>query len=280
MPLQNRRLVRRGSHEVNVYRLWTGEAPGAQGSTDADIPTLTDVGAAGATAQPSCIVCPGGAYAGLADHEGAPVAEWLEKIGVRGFVLKYRLGPKYHHPVMMHDAERAIRFVRSMSKDLGVDPEKVGIMGFSAGGHLASTVSTHNSEGDPNAVDLVDRQSSRPDWSVLIYPVISMKDPYTHAQSREMLLGKNPDPKAIEDLSNAEAVSLSTPPTFLCHGSNDTVVPVENSLQYATALSGHKISFKLYVPMNGPHGFGMGGPGTERDWTGMCQQWLRDRRIL
>ena len=265
---------------MKVYRLWDTAAPGALGTADADIPTLTDYGTPSSPAKSACVVCPGGAYAGLAEHEGHPVAEWLEGIGVRGFVLKYRLGPRYHHPVMLHDAERAIRYVRANAASLGVDGSRVGILGFSAGGHLASTESTHNSQGDAQNPDGVERQSSRPNWAVLIYPVIDMKEPYVHAYSREMLLGKNPSQRDIEDLSNYNAVSLDTPPTFLCHGANDEAVPVQNSLKYATALADHKVPFEMYIPQQGPHGFGLGKAGSAQDWTPLCAAWLRGRGII
>jgi acetyl esterase/lipase len=267
---------------MKTYRLWTADAPGALGTADADIPTLTDYGTDSqpvGTARSACIVCPGGAYHGLAPHEGQPVAEWYERLGIRGFVLKYRLGPAYHHPTMLHDAERAIRYVRANASQLGVDASRVGITGFSAGGHLASTVSTHNSPGSTSSSDPIERQSSKPNWAVLIYPVIDMKDPYAHAYSREMLLGKTPNPKDVADLSNYNAVSLETPPTFLCHGANDEVVPIQNSLKYAMALSDHKIPFEAYFPQIGPHGFGLGKPGSDQDWTGLCEKWLRLRGL-
>lgn len=264
---------------MTVLRLWEGSAPGALGSDDSDVPTLTDYGSAGSGAKAACVVCPGGGYGMLAPHEGRPVAEWFETKGVRGFVLKYRLGPRYHHPVMLGDAERAIRYVRAHASEIGVDPARVGVLGFSAGGHLASTVSTHNGPGDPNASDPVEKQSSHPDWAVLIYPVVTLLSPYAHVGSRENLLGKNPDPKLVESLSNETAVSLDTPPTFICHGADDEAVPIQNSLQYAKALADHRIPFELYSPQHGPHGFGMGQPGSPQDWTGLCGRWLEERKL-
>jgi acetyl esterase/lipase len=265
---------------MNVYRLWLGDAPGALGQADDDIPTLTDFGSPGSAAKGACVVCPGGGYGMLAPYEGGPVAEWFERIGVRGFVLKYRLGPRYHHPVMLHDAERAIRYLRSNAAKLGVDPVRIGVLGFSAGGHLASTVSTHFSTGVSLAADPLDQVTSRPDWSVLMYPVITMTGPFAHAGSRENLLGKDPAESATLDLSNERAVSLDTPPTFICHGADDAAVPIENSLQYATALAGHKVPFEIYVPQNGPHGYGLGTTGTQTDWPPLCERWLRDRKII
>jgi acetyl esterase/lipase len=259
---------------MKVYRLWDGDAPGALGNSDDDIPTLTDYGEPGTTGvRPACVVCPGGGYGMLAEHEGKPVAHWLESIGVRAFVLKYRLGPRYHHPAMLNDAERSIRYVRQNAASLGVGTT-VGVLGFSAGGHLASTVSTHHSAGDQAAGDPVDRNSSRPDFSILLYPVVTMSDPFTHAGSRENLLGKNPEPHLIDQLSNERTVALDTPPTFLFHGADDQIVPIQNSLDYALALAGHKIPFEMGVPAHGPHGFGLGEPGSPLDWRTSCAEWL------
>jgi acetyl esterase/lipase len=265
---------------MTVYRLWDGTAPGAQGSADEDIPTLTDWGGPGTTAQAACVVCPGGGYSSLAPHEGKPIAEFLESIGVRGFVLKYRLGPRYHHPRMLNDAERAMRFVRSRASEFGVDPARLGVIGFSAGGHLASTVSTHNGPGKVEDADPVERVSSRPDWSTLIYPVITMSDPFTHGGSRTNLLGESPTAADIANLSNERAVSLETPPTFLVHGADDMVVPIQNSLDYSLALAGHRVPFELHVPQHGPHGFGLGEPGTPEDWRSAFTLWAKERGLI
>lgn len=258
-----------------IHRLWEGDAPGAHGSSPEDIPTLTEV--SDATASPlrgGFVVCPGGGYGGLADYEGAPVAEWLESVGVKGFVLKYRLGPKYHHPVMVGDVNRAIRYVRAHAPEFGVDPKRIGVLGFSAGGHLASTAVTYFDQGNPASADPIEKVSSRPDAGVLIYPVISMGR-FGHAGSRENLLGKNPSQNLIDALSSEKNVSLQTPPCFLCHGADDAVVPVENSLMFATALSGHKIPFEMRVVQHGPHGFAMGEAGSPMDWRSQCAVWLK-----
>jgi acetyl esterase/lipase len=264
---------------VNVYRLWSGDAPGALGSSDADVPTLTDVGSPSATPAAGCVVCPGGGYAHLSPNEGLPIGQWLEAIGVRAFVLKYRLGPRYHHPAMLDDVERALQYVRFHSSELGVDPSRLGVMGFSAGGHLAATASTHFEAGTPGS-NTVEQTSSRPDWSVLVYPVITMREPYTHQGSRENLLGPNPSDRLVDSLSNELVVSLQTPPTFIVHGADDTVVPIQNSLSYASALAEHRIPFELHVPQHGQHGFGLGNPGSPQDWRGLGQRWLRDRRLV
>jgi acetyl esterase/lipase len=258
-----------------IHRLWDGDALGALGTETEDTPTLTEVSdPIPGTLRAGFIVCPGGGYGGLADYEGGPVAEWFESVGVKGFVLKYRLGPKYHHPVMIGDVNRAVRYVRANAAKFGVDPNRIGVGGFSAGGHLASTAVTYFDEGNSSAADPVEKASSRPDLGVLIYPVISM-GPLGHAGSRENLLGKNPSPTLIAALSSEKNVSLRTPPCFIVHGADDAVVPVENSLMFATALSGHKIPFELKVVQHGPHGFAMGAPGTPMDWRAECAAWLK-----
>lgn len=263
------------------YRLWEQAAPGALGSNPEDVPTLTTYSDPHPNEERTAVVvCPGGGYGGLAPHEGQPVAQWFESIGIRAFVLKYRLGPKYHHPVELGDAERAIRFVRAHGRDWGIHPNKIGVLGFSAGGHLASSVSNHNSPGSTVSVDMMDRVSSRPDFSILLYPVVTMQDTFTHHGSRENLLGKTPDPSLVEMLSNEKAVSLQTPPAFIFHTADDDVVPIENSLQYATALRGHRIPFELHVPTHGPHGFGLGKPGSELEWRALCERWLQQRGLL
>jgi acetyl esterase/lipase len=263
-----------------VHRLWDSEAPGALGTTPQDVPTLTEVSASKpGDVRSAFIVCPGGGYGGLADYEGKPVAEWMETLGIKGFVLKYRLGPRYHHPAMIGDANRAIRFVRANAASLGVDPTKIGIAGFSAGGHLTSTAVTYFDQGNASSADPVEKVSSRPDLGVLIYPVITM-GPLGHGGSRENLLGKNPTQQMIDALSSEKNVSLQTPPCFLAHGADDTVVPVENSLMFCSALATHKIPFELRVIEHAPHGFAMGQPGTAMDWRGLCQLWLKSHGFV
>ena len=227
--------------------------------------TLTDVGEPGGTPRPACVVFPGGGYVGLAPHEAEPVAQWLESIGFRGFVLRYHVAPA-RHPAPLNDARAAVRTVRENAAAWGVAPGKVGILGFSAGGHLASTASTHWND-----------RAERPDFAVLIYPVISFHDPLAHRGSRESLLGPDPDPKLVDALSNEDRVSLETPTTFLVHGVDDTVVPVGNSLAYARALADHRVPFELRCPEHGPHGFGMGTPGSPQDWRPEAARWLSTR---
>jgi acetyl esterase/lipase len=262
-----------------VVRLWEGDAPGAQGKEDKDIPTLTVYSPpANKNNGAAVVVCPGGGYGGLAPHEGSPVADWLNQHGATGLVLKYRLGPRYHHPVMLNDVNRAIRMARAHADEWHIDPSRVGVLGFSAGGHLASTAATHWDRGDPNAADPVDRQSSRPDVAVLVYPVVTMKPPFTHGGSRNNLLGASPDEKLVDLTSNELQVTKETPPTYLVHSSDDKVVPIENSLQFATALSKNGVPFGMRVFDHGGHGFGMGTNDPELGtWPESCYQWLDHR---
>jgi acetyl esterase/lipase len=256
--------------------LWPSGAPGAVGNEPIDIPTLTPyLPAKDKMSGAAIIVCPGGGYTHLADHEGRPVAEWLNSLGITAFVLKYRLGPRYHHPSMMQDAARAIRIVRSRAAEWGLDPQRIGILGFSAGGHLASTAGTHFDSGKVDASDPIERVSSRPSLMVLIYPVITMKEK-THAGSKKNLLGEAPTPELITLLSNEEQVTKETPPAFLVHTMTDTAVPVENSLNFVTALRKFGVPFEFHLYERGPHGFGLG----QKDpilatWPDRCADWLR-----
>src|SRR3954469_6187920 len=193
-----------------VVKLWPGGTPGAKGTDpDKDVPTLTVWLPKPEVATGSAVViCPGGGYGGLAvDHEGKQVAEWLNSLGVAAFVLKYRLGPRYHHPSMLQDAGRAIRMVRAGGKEWGIDPHRIAIIGFSAGGHLASTAATHFDAGKPDAEDPVERVSSRPDRAILVYPVIALATPYGHSGSRRNLLGENPSEDLVRSLSNETQVT-------------------------------------------------------------------------
>jgi acetyl esterase/lipase len=256
--------------------VWPEGAPGALGKEPGDIPTLTPylppkekkTGAA-------VVVCPGGGYTHLAEHEGKPVAEWLNSLGVTAFVLKSRLGPRYHHPAPLQDAARAIRIVRARAVEWGLDPQRIGILGFSAGGHLASTAGTHFDSGKPDATDAIERASSRPDLMILIYPVITMRDK-THAGSKKSLLGDNPPAELVALLSNDEQVTKDTPPTFLVHTQTDTAVPVENSLLFVAALRKAGVPFEFHLYERGPHGFGLGAKDPIlATWPDRCADWLR-----
>lgn len=256
--------------------LWPDGAPGALGKEATDIPTLTTyLPAKDKMTGATIIVCPGGGYTRLAEHEGRPVAEWLNSLGVTAFVLKYRLGPRYHHPAPMQDALRAIRLVRARAAEWGLDPQRIGILGFSAGGHVASTAGTHFASGKADAKDAIERVSSRPNLMILIYPVITMGD-QTHAGSKKNLLGPEPSAELVTLLSNDQQVTRETPATFLVHTSTDTGVPVENSLLFVTALrkAGVPVEFHLYE--RGRHGFGLGlKDPILATWPDRCADWLR-----
>jgi len=257
-------------------RLWNATAPGATGDGDIDVPTLTPFlippeNATGA----AFIVCPGGGYGHLAPHEGAPIAQWLNSLGIEAFVLKYRLGPKYHHPIEMEDVQRAIRLVRSNAPSWHIDPNRIGIIGFSAGGHLAATAATHFDAGAPNTPDPIDRVSSRPDLAILAYPVITMLDPYVHQGSRLNLLGLDPTSDLEIFLSADRQVTPQTPPCFLVHAADDRTVPVENSLLFAMACRKNKVPFEIHIFEHGTHGFGLGGKDPVLStWTAMAARWL------
>jgi len=228
------------------------------------------------------VICPGGGYSGLAmEKEGLEVGRWMQQRGIAGVVLRYRCGGgKNQQPVPLQDVQRAIRVVRSHA-DWNVDPQRVGVLGFSAGGHLASTAATMFDDGDSQAADPLDRLSSRPDFAVLVYPVISMEEGATHSGSRTNLLGDNPSAELIEHWSTYRRVSDTTPPTFLVHASDDTAVPVKNSLLFYEALVAHKIPSDLHVFEIGGHGFGMlRGERPADKWPELLEPWLRQHGIL
>jgi acetyl esterase/lipase len=256
--------------------LWPNGGPGAVAKAPEDIPTLTPFWPAKDKATGAAIiVCPGGGYSHLADHEGRPVAEWLSSLGITAFVLKYRLGPRYHHPAPLQDAARALRTVRAHAAEWQIDPHRIGILGFSAGGHVASTIGTHFDAGNANDTDPIERVSSRPDLMILVYPVITMGD-FAHAGSRKMLLGDNPAPDLIALLSNETQVTKQTPPAFLVHTANDAGVPVENTLHFAAALRKAGVPFEMHIYERGPHGFGLGGKDPILStWPTRCADWLR-----
>lgn len=264
------------------FALWESGAPGALGDADADKPTLTLYRASRNAVGTAIIVAPGGGYGALAvDHEGRQVASLFNAMGITAFILKYRLGPRYHHPLQLGDAQRAIRLVRSRAVEFGVAGDRIGMIGFSAGGHLTATAGTHFDSGKPDADDPIDRASSRPDFLILGYPVISFDPQIAHAGSVRNLLGENPDPKLIEDLSNDRRVGPETPPTFLFHTTADTAVPVENSVRFYLALRKAKVPAEMHVFENGPHGVGLalGDPALSA-WPALLANWLRARGLL
>lgn len=259
--------------------LWEGKAPGALGETPKDIPTLTPfLPDKPAAARAAMVICPGGGYGGLADHEGSHYAKFLNEHGIAAFVLKYRLGSSgYRHPIMLNDAARAVRMVRTRATEWNIDPTKVGIMGSSAGGHLASTLLTHFDAGNAEAADPIDRQSSRPDLGVLCYAVITMGE-FTHKGSKKNLLGDNPSEELVTLLSSELQVKANTPPCFIWHTWDDSVVPVENSMQFASALRKNKVSFDFHVYQKGAHGMGLGikgDPEKSHPWTRDLVFWLK-----
>ncbi len=258
--------------------LWPAGAPGALGDKDDDKPTLTAFLPAPEKATGAAIViCPGGGYGGLAPHEGQGYAEWLADNGIAGIVLKYRLGSHgYRHPIMLNDAARAVRLTRAKAADWKIDPKRVGIMGSSAGGHLASTLLTHFDAGKPSDADPIEQQSSRPDLGILCYAVITMGE-NTHGGSRANLLGNNPAPELIELLSNEKRVTKDTPPCFIWHTWEDNAVKVENSLDFAAALRRNGVPFDLHIYQKGAHGLGLGGTlgGTLHPWAADCLYWLK-----
>lgn len=264
--------------EPQPQPLYAGAAPGAVGTDAKDIPEITVYPApAGSTTRTAVVVFPGGGYVNLAmNHEGRDIASWLNARGVTAFVLKYRLAPRYRHPSMLQDAQRAIRTARSLAEKLGYEKNRVGIWGFSAGGHLASTASTHFDAGNPSASDQIERQSSRPDFAVLCYPVVSFDDSIAHSGSKRNLLGDNPDPKLVETLSNEKQVTAQTPPTFLFHTGDDPGVPVENSIHYYLALRKHKVPAELHVYQHGRHGVGLAPfDPILSTWPARLEAWLR-----
>lgn len=287
--------------ETELIPLWEGTAPGSEevdvqetvddrGSEDrhdrwvtqVTEPTLTlyfprEEKRSGA----AVVVCPGGGYMGLAlDKEGHDMARWFAERGVVAAVLKYRHAP-HSHPIPLSDAQRAVRIMRSHAEQWKFDPNKLGILGYSAGGHLASTASTRYDEGNATAEDPIEQESSRVNFSVLIYPVISMDKSITHGGSRASLLGKEPAEELVHQLSNETQVSVETPPTFLVHAGDDEAVPVENSMRYYKALRAHNIPAELHIYEEGGHGFGFHRNNRPVDaWPALLEGWLKQRGFV
>jgi acetyl esterase/lipase len=229
------------------------------------------------------IICPGGGYWGLAiDHEGVKVAKWLNSLGITAFVLKYRLPDdaimENKSIAPMQDGQQAIRIVRRHATEWGIAPDRIGIMGFSAGGHLAASLSTHFND---KIYESDDSTSARPDFSLLIYPVISMQPDITHWGSRVNLLGNNPSKEKENYFSNERQVNERTPPAFLVHSFDDNVVPVQNSTGYAMSLHKYKVPCELHIYHSGGHGYGLGrSANSESSWPEICRKWLESMGFL
>lgn len=275
-----------------VIPLWEGAVPHAVGKSEADQPSLTLYRAPADQANGAAVViCPGGGYGFLAnEHEGKQVAEFFNQLGVTAFVLKYRIVTKDRpgplHPAPLADAQRAIRLVRAKANEYGLDPQRIGIMGFSAGGHLASSAATHFDLGLDNG-DTIDKVSCRPDFAILAYPVITMEDGVTHGGSKRNLLGEKPDPKLIELMSNEKHVTKNTPPTFLFHTSADTAVVPENAIRFYLACQKAGVPVELHIYEKGRHGVGLGrdpkwtgGEKSVASWPDRLADWMKTRGLL
>ena len=257
--------------------LWAGGAPGALGTGELDMPTLATYLPAANPTKTAVIVAPGGGYAHLSmQKEGEDIALWLNARGVAAFVLKYRLGPTYRHPVELGDAKRAIRTVRAEAEKLGISPDHIGIWGFSAGGHLAATAGTMFDRGNATAADGIERQSSRPDFLVLAYPVITFDERYEHKGSQDNLIGANAAAELVTLLSTDKQVTKDTPPTFLFATTDDKTVPVMNSVLFYSALIAVKVPAEMHLFEHGPHGVGL-APGFPdlKGWPELLATWMR-----
>ena len=274
-----------GAVEPVTIKLWENGAPGTPATKPIDEPILlmTAPAADAPRMGTSIVVVPGGGYGGLAmDHEGKQIAEWFNSQGITAFILKYRMrGTGHMHPVPMMDGQRAIRLVRTRAKEWNIDPARVGVMGFSAGGHLTSTLGTHFDSGAKDNADPIERVSSRPDFLILCYPVISMTADYTHKGSVANLLGPSPDPKLLHDLSNETQVTAETPPTFIFQTTEDTGVPAGNCIGFYLALQKAGVPVEMHIFQNGKHGVGLAKdvPGTNK-WPQLCSEWLYLRGLL
>jgi acetyl esterase/lipase len=263
--------------------LWPNGAPGAQGSEDIDKPSLTVYLPAGANAtKTGVVVAPGGGYQHLSMvKEGSDIAHWLNARGVAAFVLTYRLGPKYHYPVELEDAQRAIRMVRANAAEYGIAENQVGMWGFSAGGHLAATAGTHFDAGNAGASDTIEQKGSRPDFLILAYPVITMEEPDVHHGSLKYLLGDTPDPALVRSLSAELQVTKDTPPSFLFATTEDKTVPVVNSVMFYTALVKAGVPAEMHLFQHGAHGAGLAAANPQLSvWPDLLAKWMRERGYM
>jgi len=266
-----------GTPPSEIDLLWPQGAPGALGTAETDKPKILVYLPKENTTHMGILVAPGGSYMHLSmQKEGADIAHWLNDHGIAAFVLQYRLGPQYHHPIEIGDAQRALRLVRSRSAEFGIT--KLGMWGFSAGGHLAATAGTEFDAGDPASSDPIARQSSRPDFLVLSYPVITMTQPYAHPGSKKSLLGDDPDPALIDATSPEMHVTAQTPPTFLYATTTDQTVPVLNTVMFYEALIKAGVPAEMHIFAEGPHGTNLGQAFPAlKVWPGMLWTWLQAR---
>lgn len=285
-----------GSAQNEIIPLWSGNIPNSQKSEDKEIVKKTDATRISLVQDPTLevflptpmnangkavIICPGGGYQHLSyDWEGTDIAKWCNSKGITAFVLKYRLpnskSVKVSYEAPLQDAQRALRIVRSQTEKWHIDPNKIGIMGFSAGGHLASTLGTQFNKANSFIETAIDTISARPDFMVLIYPVVTMISDHTHKGSQFNLLGSNPTGALINEYSNELQVSENTPPTFMVHASDDAAVPVENSLNLYKALKDKRIKAEMHIYPEGGHGFGLAlRQGYLQTWTDRLYDWLQ-----
>lgn len=268
-----------------TYRLWDGDAPGAHGKTETDIPTLTvfrpHQGTANGTA---VIIAPGGAYLGLAANlEGRQVADWFAVRRITAFVLRYRLGSSYLYPIPLNDAKRAIRLVRSRAKEFGIATDRIGMMGFSAGGHLTASAATMYDAGKPDSSDPVERVSSRPDFQILGYPWLNAMKPDQNGALAYcgVMKVEGAQCKSFEQYSPDQHVNSQTPPAFIYHTTDDELVPVETSVEFYRALQTAGVPAELHIFAHGKHGSGLGRGDAVLDlWPVLLEGWLRGRGLL
>jgi acetyl esterase/lipase len=266
-----------------TWPLWPAGAPGALGTAAEDTPSLTAyLPPAEKATGTGVLVFPGGGYVRLAvDKEGIQAARWLNELGVAAFVVRYRVGPRYHYPVMLEDAQRAVRVLRWRARELGVDSNRIGVMGFSAGGHMASLAGTHFDGGNAKSRDSVERVSSRPDFMILAYPVITMDPRFAHRGSRQNLLAADTTPELVHSMSTETQVTRETPPTFLVASTDDASVPVENTLMFYRALRDARVPAEMHIYERGRHGFGLAPDNpTLATWVTLCTNWMRSHGWL
>jgi acetyl esterase/lipase len=267
-----------------IEYLWPHGAPLAQGEEEKDKPNISVyLAPADKATGAAVVVCPGGGYGALAKgHEGHDVGIFFNSLGVSAFILTYRIAPKYHHPCPLMDVQRAIRMVRARADEWKVDPARIGVLGFSAGGHLASTAVTHFDDGRADAEDPIEKAGCRPDFGILVYPVVVLDKPYTHQGSKKNLLGDRVnDAELVEDLSTEKRVTAKTPPCFLMHTSGDTGVPPENSIDFYLALRKAKVPAELHIYEKGQHGFGLAPKDPVlSSWPDRLAAWLGVRGLL